>query len=231
MRIRIAVAGLAVALVPLAACDDQHQQTETRSYDVPDSAGTVNAVAVNSLGGRITVIAGSGTTIHVTETLRYAGARPEPQHKADGSDLSFTSGCQGHQGSCGVDYRLEVPASPKSTLDSAGGAISLTGMSGELNLTSGGGAIDATGITTPTVTAHTKGGAVTLTFTKSPTTVRVDSGGGDATLRLPRDRYTVDAKGGGGTTTVQVPDAPASGHELSVDSGGGAILITTTETP
>jgi hypothetical protein len=222
MRTRIAVlAGLALALVPLAACAEQ-QRTETRAYDLTDK---VDAVTVSSLGGRITVTTGAGATVHVTETIRYTGAKPVPAHTVVGSDLMLTSGCRGHRGSCGVDYHLEVPATLKATLDSAGGAISVTGLSGELNLTSGGGAVDASAITPATVTARTGGGAIRLTFTKPPGSVRVDSDGGDVTLRLPHDRYNVDAQGGG-TTTVELPTDAASTHRIGVHSGGGHILVT-----
>ncbi|MEW2592663.1 DUF4097 family beta strand repeat-containing protein [Micromonospora aurantiaca] len=103
------------------------------------------------------------------------------------------------------------------------------GLSGELNLTSGGGAVDASGITPATITARTGGGAIQLTFTKPPESVRVDSSGGDVTLRLPRDRYSIDAQGSGGTTTVEIPTDAAAAHRIGVHSGGGDILVTAPE--
>lgn len=103
-----------------------------------------------------------------------------------------------------------VPAAVTATLDSAGGAISVSGMSGELNLTSGGGAVEVDGSTQATVTARTGGGAVRLAFTGPPRSVSVDSGGGEVTVRLPHDRYSVEA------------------HRVSVRSDGGAIVVTAT---
>ena len=212
-----------VALVPLAACSEP-RQTETRAYDV---TAKIDALAVNSFGGRITMVAGSGTGegVHVTETISYTGAKPVPDHEVVGSDLTFTSGCKGHGDRCSVDYRLEVPAIVKAALDSGGGAISVTGLSGGLTLTSGGGAVDASGLTPATVTARTGGGAVRLAFTGPPASVDVASGGGDVTLRLPRDRYRVDAQGGG-ATTVDLPTDAAAANRVGVDSGGGDILVT-----
>ncbi|MFI5912104.1 DUF4097 family beta strand repeat-containing protein [Dactylosporangium sp. NPDC051541] len=215
------VALLPVALLSLAACSEQ-QQTATRTYDVTGAVGTL---AVSSLGGRITVTAGTGDTVHVTETVCYTGPKPAPQHNLAGSDLTFTSGCQGHHGNCGVDYHLEVPAAVQATLDSAGGTISITGLAGELHLTSGGGAVDATAITPATVTARTGGGTVQLTFAKSPDSVQVDSAGGDVTLRLPSDKYNVDAQADGGTTTVNLPTDTAAPHKIDVHSGGGSIVL------
>ncbi|BCJ43452.1 hypothetical protein GCM10010168_42380 [Actinoplanes ianthinogenes] len=221
MRIWITLLA-ALAAAPLTACVHQEQtETETRTYDLTDRAA---AVVVSSLGGRITVTAGAGDTVHVTETLRYAGAQPAPEHRVVGTDLTFTSGCQGHRGTCGVDYRIEVPAFFRATLDSDGGAVSVTGLSGELDLTSGGGAVEADGI--GPVTARTGGGAVRLTFATPPGTVRVDSSGGDVTLRLPRDSYRVDARADGGDTSIEVPTDGAAPRRIGVDSGGGSIVVT-----
>ncbi len=216
---------LLLAIGPLAACAEQ-QQTETRTYEVTD---TVAALAVSSLGGRITITAGSGTTTHVTEKLWYTGAKPVPEHRVVGTDLMLTSGCRGHRGSCGVGYHLVVPAAVAATLDSAGGVVSVSGMSGELNITSGGGAVEVDGSTQAAVTARTGGGAVRLTFTSPPRSVSVDSGGGEVTVRLPQDRYSVDADSAGGETTVDVPTDRVATHRVSVRSDGGAIVVTTTE--
>ncbi|GAA4594753.1 hypothetical protein BJY16_001423 [Actinoplanes octamycinicus] len=221
MRIRRTVlTGLLLALGPLTACDE-HQQTETRSYDLTDRA---DAVTVSSLGGTIIVTAGTGDTVRVVETLVYAGAKPSPEHRVVGTDLTFTSGCQGHRGTCGVDYRIEVPARFRATLDSDGGAVSVTGLSGELTVSSGGGAVNGSDL--GPVTARTGGGAVQLAFAEAPASVRVESGGGDVTLRLPDDSYRVEAHGGGGTTSIGVPSDAAATHRIGVDSGGGDIVLT-----
>ncbi|WIM96377.1 DUF4097 family beta strand repeat-containing protein [Actinoplanes oblitus] len=216
---RTVLAALSLTLGALAACGEP-EQTETRTYDLTGRAG---AVAVSSLGGWITVTAGAGDTVHVSETLRYAGAKPSPEHRVVGSDLTFTSGCQGHRGSCGVDYHLVVPAGFRATLDSGGGAVSVTGLTGELDLTSGGGAVDGSGL--GPVTARTGGGAVQLTFATAPGSVSVDSAGGDVTLRLPRDSYRVDARGDGGSTRIDVPTDGTAAHRIGVESGGGTIQV------
>jgi hypothetical protein len=215
------LAGLAATLLPLTACDEP-QKTETRSYDL---TGAVTAVAINSHGGTITVTAGSGGAVRVTETLRHTGARPVPEHRLDAAQLTFASGCQGHPGSCGVDYRIEVPATVSATLDSAGGTITVDGLSGVLDLSSGGGAVDATGISPSAFTARTGGGASHLRFAAPPGAVRVDSAGGDVTIRLPQQRYAVDAHTDGGDTTIEVAVDPASAHRIDVRAGGGKILV------
>ncbi|GIE85414.1 hypothetical protein [Actinoplanes regularis] len=212
---------LTAMLLPLTACEDQ-KRTETRSYDL---SSAVTAMAVHSFGGRITVTAAAGGTIHVTETLRYTGARPAPEYRLDAGQLTFTSGCQGHQGDCGVDYRIEVPAGVHTTMDSAGGAIAVDGLAGRLDLSSGGGTIDATRIASASLTARTGGGASVLDFAVPPGAVRTDSAGGDVTVRLPAERYAVDARSDGGDTRIEVTVDPAASHRIDVRAGGGDILV------
>ncbi len=212
---------LAATLLPVAACDDQ-MRTEAMSYDL---SSAVTAIAVHSLGGRITVTAGTGDTVRVTETLRYTGARPTPEHRLDAAQLTFTSGCQGHQGSCGVDYRIEVPSGVNATMDSAGGAITVDGLAGSLDLSTGGGALDATRIASTNLTARTAGGAAILDFVVPPGALRTDSAGGDITVRLPAGRYAVDARSDGGDTRIEVTADPSAPHRIDVRADGGDISL------
>ncbi|MEU4419618.1 hypothetical protein AB0F81_03270 [Actinoplanes sp. NPDC024001] len=219
---RIMLAGLAAAVLPLAACDEP-QQSETRSYEVTES---VTAAAINSFGGTVTVTAGSGRDVVVFETLRYRGAKPAPEHRLEGTDLTFTSGCQGHRGDCGVDYRIEVPATVNVTVDSGGGAVSLDGLSGRLDVSSGGGAVDAVRVSAPAFTAATGGGAADVAFTAAPATVRIDSGGGDVKVGLPGGSYATDVDAEGGEAAVGVTTDPAAAHRIEVRTGGGNARLT-----
>jgi hypothetical protein len=214
---------LAAMLLPVAACDEQIN-TETMSYDL---SSAVTAMAVHSSGGRIIVTAGAGDAVRVTETLRWTGARPaSPEHRLDATQLTFTSGCQGHPGTCGVDYRLEVPAGVDATMDSAGGAISVEGLAGSLDLSSGGGAINGSRIAAKSVIARTAGGPSNLIFAVAPTAVRADSSGGDVTVRLPARSYAVNARSDGGDTRIRVATDPAAEHRIDVEADGGDILLT-----
>lgn len=217
-RFAVFAAGLTV-LFPLAACADR-ATTETRPYDV---TGTVTTASVDSDGGRITVVA--GPSVRVTETLRYTGTRPDPTHTLDGTALTFTAGCPGHRGNCGVDYRIELPAGTTMTLDSGGGRITVEGMAGDVDLSSNGGAVAASALSSPTFTARTGGGASDLEFTATPAAVRVDSAGGDVTIRVPGERYAVDVRADGGETTILVSQDADAAHRIAVDSQGGDVRV------
>lgn len=216
------LAFLAAASLPLTACDEP-SQTKTNSYDV---TGAVTTAAINSYGGDITVTAGAGDTIRVTETLRWTAAEPAPEHRLTGTNLTFTSGCQGLRGNCGVSYHLEVPAGVHATLDSAGGSITVRGLSGKLDLSSGGGALNATSITSAALDARSGGGLSHVDFAAPPSTVHIDSAGGDVNLQLPSERYAVATQADGGSATVGVAVDPASSHKIEVDTGGGSLLLT-----
>jgi hypothetical protein len=223
MKIRLIVALSSAVLLTgctlLTGCHaDEPRHTETRSYEVNDPDA---ALRVESGGGRIVVVAGTSATVKVTETLRYRGARPEPQHTSDGTELRLTSGCGDD---CGVDYRVEVPAATAVRLDSGGGAVTVTALSGPLDVTSGGGQLDGMA-GSAMFTARTGGGAVEVRFTAPPERVDVTSDGGSVTLRLPTERYAVSASADGGDTAIGVTRDDASPRRITVSSGGGDIRL------
>lgn len=213
------------ALAPLAACGEfgGPEHTETRSYDVTEHVATVR---VSSGGGRIDIIAREHDVVRVTETLRYNTDKPTPQHALHGEQLVLTSGCGDLTGNCGVDYRLEVPSAVAARLDSAGGAVTVTALSGALDVDSDGGQVDGARIASTTFTARTGGGAADIQFTAPPDNIGIESGGGDVTIQLPKESYAVDASAAGGNTTINVPVDGASPHKISVRSGGGDVLVT-----
>jgi hypothetical protein len=131
--------------------------------------------------------------------------------------------------SSGGDVSLSGSGSA-ATVDSGGGNLSLSRLGGILKLTTSGGDVDGGDLTSPTVTTDSGGGNVALTFTKVPANIHVISSGGDVTIVLPRGRtqYAVSVVTEGGdytpSPTVSVNQAAAS--RISVDSGGGNVIIT-----
>src|SRR3569833_2135283 len=90
---------------------------------LPGTLSWLRAVAVNSLGGRITVTAGSGTTLHVTDTLRYEGAKPEPQHEIDGTGIATSAATARTNGGAATLTFTKPPAAVR--VDSGGGDVTL----------------------------------------------------------------------------------------------------------
>jgi hypothetical protein len=196
-------------------------QTATNTFEVKDD---VSVVEVNSAGGAISVKVGSGPTIKVTETSTFKADKPGRKQSVDGGELVLTStGCAG--GDCSIAYTVEIPSTLSVRLDSAGGTISLSGLTGIIDVSTDGGALSGDGLAPPELTARTGGGAVELAVTQAPDRVDIDSGGGNVALKLTRDGYALDVELEGGQQTGTVKNEAASLHKVHVVTGGGNLTF------
>ncbi|MEV6924216.1 hypothetical protein AB0M46_06860 [Dactylosporangium sp. NPDC051485] len=218
----------AVVLLALGACSspkpspapagkDGSEQTATNSFEVKDD---VSVVEVDSEGGGVTIKAGSGPTIKVTETQRYRTDKPNRKQSLDGGELILAStGCP--KNDCSISYEIEMPSTLSVRLDSSGGRISLTGLTGLVDVQSDGGSLSGEGLAPPELTARTGGGPVDLKITQAPNRIDVDSEGGNVNLRLTSDGYALEADLGGGKQSGTVKVEKASAHKVRVNTGGG----------
>ena len=96
--------------------------------------------------------------------------------------LHIESDCPNFAGlHCGVRYQLAVPAGISVRGGSAGGSISITGVSGAIDVSSSGGGISATD-TTGALTLDSSGGGVRLEF------IEVRSSGGGVRVQYDDSR-------------------------------------------
>jgi hypothetical protein len=218
----------AVVLLALGACSspaagpsapgkDAPEQTATNAFEVKDD---VSVVEVDSEGGSITVKAGSGPTIKVTETYRFKTEKPGRKQNLDGGELILASnGCP--KNDCSISYEVELPSTLSVRLDSSGGRISLTALTGLIDVQSDGGGVNGEGLAPPELNARTGGGPVDLKITQAPDRVDIDSGGGNVNLRLTADGYALDAQLDGGKQSGSLKIDKASVHKVKVATGGG----------
>ncbi|MER7006485.1 hypothetical protein ABT297_26070 [Dactylosporangium sp. NPDC000555] len=218
----------ALALLTLGACagpnpapttpgKDAPEQTANSSFEVKDD---VSVVEVGSEGGAITIKAGTGPTIKVTEIQRYKTDKPGRKQTLDGGELILTStGCP--KNDCSISYEIEMPSTLSVRLDSSGGRIAMTGLTGLIDVQSDGGALSGEALAPPELTARTGGGPVDLKITQAPDRIELDSGGGNVNLRLTSDGYALDAQLDGGKQSGTVKSDAGSVHKLKVATGGG----------
>jgi hypothetical protein len=221
----VAPIALAVSLGTLLTGCGGKVTTETHSYQVSDHISTLQ---VKSPGGTIAVVAGDGSDVRVTETLRYDGDHPTVSHHTDGGALSLEASECGHgigHKVCQVSYQVTVPKDVAVKLRNTGGDVTVTGLAGALDLTADGGKVRASGLTTRSFTAKADGGTVDAAFTTAPDLVDIDSAGGSVTAQLPDDAYAVDASTDGGSQRVQVRTDPAAPHKVKVRSDGGSVAV------
>ncbi|GGM62614.1 hypothetical protein ACFFX1_42385 [Dactylosporangium sucinum] len=207
---------------PPSAGKDGSEQSATNAYEVKDD---VSVVDVDSQGGTIKVSVGSGTTIKVTEIQKYRSDKPGRKQSVEGGELVLAStGCP--KSDCSISYELQIPSTLSLRLDSSGGAVTLNGMTGLIDVSTDGGPLSGEALAPPELTARTGGGLVELTLAQAPDRVEVDSGGANVNLRLPgSETYALQAEleGGKQAGTVKI-DAGAS-HKLHVVTGGGNLTF------
>jgi hypothetical protein len=217
-----------VTLLALGACgtpkpapttpgNDGPGQTATSSFEVKDD---VSVVQVDSEGGGITIKAGAGPTIKVTETQQYKSDKPGRKQALEGGELILAAvACP--RKDCSISYVIEMPSTLSVRLDSSGGRIELTGLTGLIDVQSDGGALSGEGLAPPELNARSGGGPVDLKITQAPNRIDIDSDGGNVNLRLTSDGYALDAKLDGGKQSGTVKNESGSVHKLKVATGGG----------
>ena len=231
----------------------------TRTVTVPQR---VASLSVQTFGGQVRVMAGPVRRVRVTETITYdrqAGGPPAVTQSVSGGRLSLGDPvCE--TSDCNVDFAVTVPPGLRVTvqteggpltvsgiagadLDSGGGPVSATWISGPLTVTTGGGPLMldglagplradtgggdliARGVTATAATVTTGGGMATVAFSAAPESVSVSTDGGPATVLVPGGPYALTAQSDGGPQAVGIPTDPTARASIFVTSGGGPLEV------
>lgn len=170
----------------------------------------VTSVNVQSYGSPIQVETGQGPGVTVTEAVSFPQGDTPPHVTAavSGGRLTLDAPACADSG-CSVGFLVRVPARVAVTAVSSGGDIIVGGATGA-SLDSGGGAVRATGVSGSLV-INTESGPVTVTGTAG---ANIDSAGGP--VRAAGVDGTLTVSTGGGPLTV----TGLSGA-LHADTSGG----------
>ncbi|GAA1615004.1 hypothetical protein GCM10009733_009080 [Nonomuraea maheshkhaliensis] len=219
------IAGLLGVAVALTGCGiGGPAERDTVAYDVADK---VAALQVETDSGSIEVVESQRQGIHVTEVLSWRKNKPETSHQVRGDTLALSFDCPSTWGwgaagtSCDVSYKVEVPKGLRVKVTSDSGALTLTGLSGELDARSDSGAIEAGGLSARQVAAKTDSGAVGLKFTGAPDKVTTATDSARISVHVPEGPYKVVATtdSGGKNIRASVDDSAPRLIELTSDSG------------
>lgn len=206
-----------------------------RRLSVSDDGGDV---VLRQVAGDQGSLAGTGT---------YSLVRPRISEQYSGGVASFWYHCRSPQGNCGLEATINVPAGVPASVNTDGGNVTASGMTGQVSLSSGGGDltvsqvsgtvslntdggnIEATGVAAAQVTAESGGGDIEIVFTKVPKDVKVNTDGGNITIVVPPGPTHYDFTGhtDGGNVTEHVLINSTSPNQITATSGGGDITITT----
>ena len=236
--------------------DAAPQDTITRTFTVSQPVTTVD---VHAGGGPVQVTAGPVHSVRVTEAIIYApwnGGPPAATQSVSGGILTLGV----PQCDCAVSFTVTIPlgvavaadtqggpltvsGASGADLDSGGGTVRATGISGHLIVSADGGAVQLNGLTGPldadtgggplsasgidaaTATILTGGGQAQIGFTVPPDGLFVSTDGGPATLSLPGGPYALNASTYGGPEAIGIATDPAVGRSITVTTGGGSLQI------
>ncbi len=233
-------------------------RTIARVVTVPQRVTTVN---VETNGAPLQVTAGPvhRVRVRVTEAITYNpqdAAPPAVATSVSGGILTLDEpACD-----CAVGFTVTIPpgvgvaadtqggsltvsGAGAANLDSSGGPVHATGISGRLIVATAGGSLVVNGLTGPlvadtgggpllaqgigsaTATVITGGGEARIAFTAPPDGLFVSTDGGPAALTVPGGPYALTASSYGGPEAVRIATDPAAGRSITVTTGGGSLNI------
>jgi len=260
----VAAAALAIPgtyLITMAGVPGQFARPTVVTIRTVTVAQPVTSLTVGDFGGQVRVTAGPVSRVQITERLSYDQGTDPPavDQSVAGGRLTVRDPACGNS-DCDVDFTVTVPSSVSvtvstqggpavisgvagTTVDSGGGPVGITQVTGPLTVRTGGGplitndvagpiradtsggALTARGVTAATASLSTGGGPAQVVFAAAPDTVTLSTDGGPATLRLPGGPYALTADSDGGPELIGIATDPAARASIRVTSGGGPILV------
>jgi hypothetical protein len=213
------------------------------------AAGDVTLVDVHNTAGSV-VVRGSdraGDTIRVTTRVDHGLRRTGHSERLEGDRLVLDTSCPIFFTTfCNVKYTIDVPTEIDLSVRGSGGSISVTEVTGHVDLDSDGGGVDvervggevlrmdsdagsvsAVDVRSTDVEATSDAGGVTVQFASDPQTVRADSDAGGVELVLPPDGgpYRVEADSSAGGVETSVNTSRTSERTITATSDAGGVTV------
>lgn len=215
-----------VAALVLAGCDTTALKVaeDQTTYDVP---AAVTKVELTGGSGSVEVAAVDGPP-RVKERHEYADLPPLTSHRVEGGTLFLLDrGCGKAAeagGQCATHYRIEVPRALAVTVTVRTAPVTVTGVTGALDITTDVGAITGSGLAGKTK-ATTSVGDVELRYTSVPPAVEVTNDVGATRVFLPpQGTYRIDAKTAAGPV-VNLPVSQGAKTAVNLRSKTGEITV------
>jgi hypothetical protein len=186
----------------------------------------VPAVPESVSGGRLSL--GDPVCVSLDCAVSFAVTVP--------SDVAVTVATQGGgpvtvSGVAGADLNSDggpvraTRISGPLTVTTGGGPLTVNGLTGPLRADTDGGTLIARDVAAVTATVTTGGGTAQVAFSAAPVSVTVNTAGGPVLLTVPGGPYALTADSGGGPQQVGIATDPGARASITVTSGGGPLQI------
>jgi hypothetical protein len=187
-------------------------------------AAPVASLNVESYGANITVTGKPVSQVTVKESISYDPTQggPPAVTDTDAHGLLTLAAPACENANCNVGFNVTVPSGVTVNAEGDGGSVTVSG-TGAADVDSGGGPVVATGISGP-LNATAEGGNV---WASGATAASIDSGGGSVTVGRVPGSVTVHTEGGGiSVTSAGATDADSGGGPVTATGINGPLLVT-----
>lgn len=186
--------------------------------------GPVRSLEVDVEVGRVEVVPGGGEEATITRTRRYLVGAPKTSEGLVAGVLRIAAECDGLiAAGCAVDYRLEVPAGVTVRIRTERGTVSVTDMTGSVDVDAGAGSVRLTRTRGP-VKVDTSAGNVDGVDLAAPF-LDATTGAGRIRLSIVEAPGRLGLKTGAGSIDVGLPTTPG-GYRVATDTGAGKVDVT-----
>jgi len=208
--------------------------------------GPVRGLEVDVEVGRIDIVPREGDGATITRTRRYLVGGPKAHEALVDGVLRVEAECQSIiAAGCAVDYRLEVPAGVPIRIRTERGSVSVTDMTGMVEVDAGAGNVrltrtrgpvkvdtsagnvDGVDIAAQFLDATTSAGRIRLSIAEAPGRLGLKTGAGNIDVGLPTTAggYRVAAETGAGKADVTVEQNEGGSRAIIASTGAGNIRI------
>jgi hypothetical protein len=237
----IALVGTACVVVAVLALVFPEKERTTLAQP-----GPIRSLEVDVEVGRIQVVPGQGDGATIIRTRRYLVGRPKAGEALDDGVLRVNAECRSViVAGCAVDYRLEVPAGVPVRIRTVRGSVSVTDMTGMVEVDAGAGNVHLTRTRGPVkvdtsagnvdgvdlapqfLDATTSAGRIRLSVAEPPGRLGLKTGAGSIDVGLPTTAggYRVATETGTGKADVTVEQNEGGSRAIIAKTGAGHIRI------
>ena len=225
----LAMTALLVGLGALVSVNAMARQTvqEQHTYGFRG-----NAVSIDLTVGEVEVVpSDKADEISVRRSLTYGLRRPYVEERIDGATFRIRDGnCPRPVTDCHVRWLLQVPRGLRLEIATETGDITVSGMTGPVNLTSTSGAVTAEALSGQTAQLLSHEGSVTGTEMRS-THVVATSRSGDVSLTFRTPPKLVRGPSTTGSVGVVLPDGDEAYKIVAVAGANKSKTITAKHDP